>query len=291
MGLLDMLKKKDRLSQSYSPDAATVGRLAAPEFTFIRSDTNTEEVIYPPASPLTPKSDDGYLTAKDSSASKPRRSLDVFKSSRSRGNSASSARSDDNKDAGGGKDGPGRRKSHRLPFGSRSPGTSEFVPENLPSIRLPGDDGASDRDNAELEWENRATILVKHNSHALTRSATPSPAREKGNPWDQPQGHGNEPKLSDKDIDDMLQEAIRLHEDGELEKATVLFGKLADPQGANNPLSQVLYGLALRSVLGWGGSEGRLRPWRGKKASLAAWVRGRSPHSPCVTGCPFALTR
>lgn len=246
MGLRDMLKKKDRLSQSYSPDAATVGRLAAPEFTFIRSDTNTEEVIYPPASPLTPKSDDdGYLTAKDSSGTKPRRSLDVFKSSRSRGNSASSARSDDNKD------GPGRRKSHRLPFGSRSPGTSEFVPENLPSIRLPGDDGASDdRENAELEWENRATILVKHNSHALTRSATPSPAREKGNPWDQPQGQGHEPKLSGKDIDDMLQEAIRLHEDGELEKATVLFGKLADPQGANNPLSQVLYGLALRSVFG-----------------------------------------
>lgn len=252
MGLRDMLKKKDRLSQSYSPDAATVGRLAAPEFTFIRSDTNTEEVIYPPASPLTPKSDDdGYLTAKDSSGSKPRRSLDVFKSSRSRGNSPSSARSEENQDASGRKDGPGRRKSHRLPFGSRSPSTSEFVPENLPSIRLPGDDGAlDDRDNAELEWENRATILVKHNSQALTRSATPSPAREKGNPWDQPQGHGYESKLSGKEIDDMLQEAIRLHEDGELEKATVLFGKLADPKGANNPLSQVLYGLALRSVPG-----------------------------------------
>ena len=34
----------------------------------------------------------------------------------------------------------------------------------------------------------------------------------------------------------------------ELDKSTALFGKLADPNDANNPLSQVLYGLALRLV-------------------------------------------
>lgn len=32
----------------------------------------------------------------------------------------------------------------------------------------------------------------------------------------------------------------------DLERSTQLFGRLADPNGANNPLSQVLYGLALR---------------------------------------------
>lgn len=32
----------------------------------------------------------------------------------------------------------------------------------------------------------------------------------------------------------------------ELEKATEMFGVLADPNGANNALGQVLYGLALR---------------------------------------------
>ena len=32
----------------------------------------------------------------------------------------------------------------------------------------------------------------------------------------------------------------------ELETSTKMFGKLADPNGANNSLSQVLYGLALR---------------------------------------------
>jgi hypothetical protein len=35
----------------------------------------------------------------------------------------------------------------------------------------------------------------------------------------------------------------------ELEKSTDMFRRLADPNGANNALSQVLYGLALRYVL------------------------------------------
>lgn len=35
----------------------------------------------------------------------------------------------------------------------------------------------------------------------------------------------------------------------DLEKSTQMFGQLANPNGANNPLSQVLYGLALRYVL------------------------------------------
>lgn len=35
----------------------------------------------------------------------------------------------------------------------------------------------------------------------------------------------------------------------DLEQSTAMFGRLADPKGANNPLSQVLYGLALRSVI------------------------------------------
>lgn len=61
-----------------------------------------------------------------------------------------------------------------------------------------------------------------------------------------------------------VQEAIRLHEAGgkrdlptwpldhadimetELEKSTEMFRRLAEPTGANNALSQVLYGLALR---------------------------------------------
>jgi hypothetical protein len=47
--------------------------------------------------------------------------------------------------------------------------------------------------------------------------------------------------------DETIQEAIRLHEAGELTKATEMFGRLAE---GGNVLSQVLYGLSLRH--GWG---------------------------------------
>ncbi|KAK8055539.1 hypothetical protein PG993_000766 [Apiospora rasikravindrae] len=298
MGIRDMLKKKDRLSEGYSPAATeTVGRLAAPEFTFIRSDTHTEERIFPPAP------EDEYQTAKDSSlaaapAAKPRHSLDVFKS-RSRGNSAASSNNQADPFADGAaspspplpspqlpqqqqhaqnnslrpKETMGRRLSQRLHIGSsnsRRVSTSEFVPENLPTINLPPD-------AAEPEWEARATILAQQAEQARNRSGsvTPSPLVEKPNPYELPplnlgaEHNGergiptittapadNEPrptnvrKVSSQQIDADIQEAIRLHEEGQLEQSTVKFGILADPNGANNPLSQVLYGLALRH--GWG---------------------------------------
>lgn len=40
--------------------------------------------------------------------------------------------------------------------------------------------------------------------------------------------------------------AVRITID--LERSTAMFGQLANPSGANDALSQVLYGLALRSV-------------------------------------------
>jgi hypothetical protein len=60
-------------------------------------------------------------------------------------------------------------------------------------------------------------------------------------------GHAKGP-ISTKHADDDIQEAIRLHEEGDLENSTRMFGRLADPNGENNALSQVLYGLALRYV-------------------------------------------
>jgi hypothetical protein len=53
--------------------------------------------------------------------------------------------------------------------------------------------------------------------------------------------------VSDIESDETIQEAIRLHEAGELTKATEMFGRLAE---RGNVLSQVLYGLSLRH--GWG---------------------------------------
>lgn len=246
MGLRDMLKKKDRLGNEYSADQhATVNRLAAPEFTFIRSDTHTQEVIYPPTSPDGANDNhDAYLSAKDSN--KPHRSLDVFRS-RSRGNSASSVKGDNAK-----KDGPARRISQRLHI-SRTPSTSEYVPEDLPQIKIANVN--VDKDASERDWEKRATILAQRNEQTRSVSITPSPSREQKNPFDMQavsnslqQQKNSEGVVSTKATDDHILEAIRLHEEGELEQSTRMFGRLADPSGPNNPLSQVLYGLALRYV-------------------------------------------
>lgn len=238
MGIRDVLKKKDRI-QGEPVDRETANGLAGSEFTILRSDTHTQEVIYPP-SHLTPDPGD-HLAATDSkAAARPRRSLDVFRP-RSRDNSVSSAGSDTSR-----KDGH-RRLSHRLHL-SRHPSTSEYVPENLPQIKLPVD-GSDDKDATELQWENRATILAQENEKIRNHSVAPSPSRERaGSELRTPSPARKDGVVSSKVIDEDIQQAIQLHESGELEQSTQMFGRLANPQGANNPLSQVLYGLALRSV-------------------------------------------
>jgi hypothetical protein len=120
----------------------------------------------------------------------------------------------------------GKRLSQRLHL-HRTPAESENVPRSLPEIITTGD-GQDDNDGAETQWEARATIL------ATSRPSSAAGSRPRSR------------SLSNAAIDADIQEAIRLHEEGDLERSTRLFGRLADPNGPNNPLSQVLYGLALR---------------------------------------------
>jgi len=257
MGLRDILKKKQGPDEGEAADPAASQRLAAPAFTIVRSDTYTEEVIHPPGGV---DNDDAssYLTV-DSKTGKDRSrlSLDVFRSNdrRSRSPSVSSGRS-----VGGGK-----RLSQRLHL-SRSPASSDHVPQNLPAIIAP-EDPEADQEGHESQWEKRATILARENEKS--RSRPPTPVRDvahslahvrlhDGSSDDAPANWPLAPSpspsstkkgvVSSKEIDADIQEAIKLHEEGDLERSTVLFGRLADPKGANNPLSQVLYGLALRYV-------------------------------------------
>ncbi|CAK7273128.1 hypothetical protein SEPCBS57363_005496 [Sporothrix epigloea] len=121
----------------------------------------------------------------------------------------------------------------------------------------------------EFQWEKRATMLAKANERQQQRSSNsiqPSPPEERlgspgssqtranhspSNPADGSDADAkNDGTVSSKELDATIQEAIRLHEEGKLEQSTRMFGILADPRGYNNPLSQVLYGLALRH--GWG---------------------------------------
>ncbi|KXJ92307.1 hypothetical protein Micbo1qcDRAFT_162534 [Microdochium bolleyi] len=250
MGLRDMLKKKDGLNEGASGrHAEALNRLnTGPEFTFIRSDTHTQEIIHPPAHPA------GSRLAAAKEPNIARRSLDVLRGgSRSRSNSASNSttntkESDDVRhslqqpaaDASA-----SRRISQRLHL-SRAPASSDYVPQNLPAINVvgTGGDATAGKDESESQWENRATILAQANEERRKSiSGQASPARSPSRP-SSAQG------TISKATDDELQEAIRLHEEGELEQSTAAFGRLANPNGANNPLSQVLYGLALRH--GWG---------------------------------------
>ncbi|EPS38555.1 hypothetical protein H072_7693 [Dactylellina haptotyla CBS 200.50] len=125
---------------------------------------------------------------------------------------------------------PKKEKAKRLSFLRRSSSasavnSSEHIPENLVSPTAEGTKGAE-----EDKWEWRASQL------GLGGGTTPVKERSLS--------------LSDQGTDNNIQEAIRLHEEGDLENSTRLFKQLADPNGANNPLSQVLYGLAIRH--GWG---------------------------------------
>ena len=266
MGLRDLLKKKQGIDVADAPDrSATVQRLAAPEFTFVRSDTYTEEVIHPPGGPASDRGDDdssSYLAVDSKTKDKSRLSLDVFRSKdgRSRSTSVSSSRN------GAAGPSPSKRLSQRLHL-SRSPVSSDNVPHNLPEIITPADP-ETDKEGQELQWEKRATMLVRGNEKHRSRPSTPvldvapglaglrlhDGSSDDGAPsWPLP-GPSAPPApsgpqqgvVSSKEIDEDIQEAIKLHEAGDLEKSTALFGLLADPKGANNPLSQVLFGLALR---------------------------------------------
>ncbi|KAI1185775.1 HCP-like protein [Nemania serpens] len=278
MGLRDLIKKKDRLGEGDTGYSETLNRLAGPEFVFIRSDTNTHEIIYPPGhspdhSPSGPSHlNDRYLSAHEpgSTPSKSRRSLDVFRP-RSRRSSLLSVSGDSDGDnaAATTTKKEHRRLSHRLGLSRHAPKTSEFVPEDLPQINVTStaDDPTTAeskeaREAREHQWEKRATILATTNEErqrSRSRSVSASPSISSTNLGGLDNGDGgidpSPPKasggvVSSKEIDEDIQEAIRLHEEGDLERSTQLFGRLADPYGANNPLSQVLYGLALRH--GWG---------------------------------------
>ncbi|KAK1711366.1 hypothetical protein BDP67DRAFT_86987 [Colletotrichum lupini] len=246
MGIRDVLKKKEKLDNGEHSSKDAVDRLAAPEFKFIRSDTHTQEVIHPPSGP--PGFDDGkehYLNPNGNdggSGQKPRRSLDVFfGNSRSRSASASSQASSTSNSHSNNNGKIGRRLSERLHL-SRSPASSENVPQNLPDIVTTAEGGEGD----ELQWEKRATMLASANK---SRPATPL-ANAAGGGGDMTRGRTQGAAVSSPAIDEDIQEAIRLHEAGDFENSTAMFARLADPKGANNTLSQFLYGLSLRH--GWG---------------------------------------
>ncbi|KAM0332571.1 hypothetical protein ACHAQA_002855 [Verticillium albo-atrum] len=243
MGLRDLLRKKEGDGHGHGHEHdhehdhndthTSPPPTGAPEFKFVRSESQDDV----PATAFPPVSNDAFLHATDPVPQRNRLSLDVFSSSRSRSASVSSQASNG---TGTGTEKSRRRLSERLHL-SRAPSSSEHVPQDLPAIVA--------TDAAEDQWERRATMLASMTERARSNSRPPTPQSGTGMGTDGSPARRKGP-VSSKDVDEGIQEAIRLHEEGHLAKSTAMFAWLADPQGANNPLSQVLYGLALRH--GWG---------------------------------------
>ena len=235
MPFRDLLKKRDKIQEDEAPAPEPQRNWAddPPVFTFLRTDTHTQEIISPPSFssaesnkqlPFSRDNDDpgqGHLSTRHS-----------------RSPSASSQSSDKSKTK------STKRLSQRLHL-RRSDPSSPNVPEDLPDI-APAVDENGDPIRESL-WEKRATILAMRNGEERSRPATPVGTMadvEAFANMSRSSSHRASPGVADVNI----QEAIRLHEAGDLVNSTRIFAQLADPNGENDPLSQVLYGLALRYV-------------------------------------------
>ncbi|KAL1879579.1 ATP synthase F(0) complex subunit B1, mitochondrial [Paecilomyces lecythidis] len=243
MPLKDVLHKKDKINEktdhaNNAVAATPVSPSAPPEFRFYRTDTNNQEVIQPPAF-----EEDAGNRHTDEKRNSSQRRLSIFRRPSTRSPSLSPSAS------------PTRTKGERRLSsllhldGRRSRSTSSTsinVPADLPQI----DTDVGDKQDREAQWEKRATILVQGNP-SLSPSSRPSSFLSDQGPRDDGRPRSSSSaRINDPEGDVNILEAIRLHESGDLARSTQMFGTLADPNGANNALSQVLYGLALRH--GWG---------------------------------------
>ena len=254
MPLKDLLKKREKIHDD-APSPVAQAPLDSPEFTFMRTDTHTQEVIRPPTF--------AGDTQPHHAGSDEHQSHNPF--SRLRSGSVASVTS--NKE---GKQPPnkdGKRLSRSLHFrtGSRASSQGSFnVPSDLPEIK----DVAKSGEDSQAQWEQRAAILANANANTRARALSHSeqsgrsPPRQghrrsrsdisfSGQVQIEPTAHlGDKPvvkrSISDAKADESIQEAIRLHEAGQLSESTAMFGRLAD----SNAMAQIMYGLALRH--GWG---------------------------------------
>lgn len=152
MTLKDLLKKREKAKEDQKPANPLPMGPSPAEFTFIRSTTNTQELISPPsfASGKAPESN-----TETSPNSKHR--------SRFRASSTASTNSRTSNNS--------EKRIPRLHIRSRSHASSASsinVPPDLPVIKDSGDKG----DDGEAMWEERATILAQKNSNTRSRSGT-----------------------------------------------------------------------------------------------------------------------
>ena len=248
MTLKDILKKKEKIKEDVTSSLVSTSEMdpVAEGFTFLRSDTNTQDLIRPPSftsevADSTPRKSEHRLSSRFSR---------LRSSSDASTHSAQAKTSPKNE----------KRLSQRLHLNrSRTPSASSVnVPTDLPEIQ----DLAIQGEEKEAQWEERATMLAKGNPNNRSVLLDGQPKGESfeqyicqdRSPQEAPlgpeQGLNSRPgmarSVSSAKGDENIQEAIRLHETGDLVSSTAMFGRLAD----GNAMAQIMFGLALRH--GWG---------------------------------------
>ena len=229
MPLKDLLKKKDHINNNEVPVQPS-SLPQASEFTFMRTDTHTQETIAPPAFEAD-KEPQPQVTS-------PRKSL-FRKSPKTSVVDTPTDPTSPPRDR--------KRFSQRLGLKDRSASTSSnHLPSDLPTIQYAYSD-QGDNEEKEAQWEDRATRLASKSPNLGGSSPTAELSHLSLGEDPASRSPSRPRSVSDAKSDVNIQEAIRLHEEGSLDRATDMFRQLAE-QG--NVLSQVLYGLSLRH--GWG---------------------------------------
>lgn len=147
MTLKDLLKKREKPKEDHKPTTPSPA-----EFIFIRSTTNTQEVISPPS-----------FANEMALESNTEISPNLNRRSRFRASSATSTSSRNSNNS--------EKRLPRLHLRSRShasTASSVNVPTDLPIIKDGGDGG----EDGEAMWEERATILAQKNPNNRSRSST-----------------------------------------------------------------------------------------------------------------------
>lgn len=219
MTFKDLLKKRGKTKEDEKPANTSPLGPSPAEFTFIRSTTNTQEVISPPSFPNEKAPESNTETSPNSK-----------RRSRFRASSAASTGSRNSNNS--------EKRLPRLHLRSHSHASSASsvnVPPDLPIIK----DGCDDGEDGEAKWEERATILAQKNPNTRSRSSTLPDKRRlsnfseevlytQGRDGDRPAVTRNvsdaqgdvgssqtkQAKLKLTSKQENIQEAIRLHESG-----------------------------------------------------------------------------
>lgn len=144
MTLKDLLRKREKTKEEPTKPTSSPPRAPpAPEFTFIRSTTNTQELISPPSFGSQKASEPAIKTSSESGH---------HSRFRSSSNTSTSSKASTK----------GEKRLSKLRLRSHShasTASSSKIPTDLPAIR----DGDKEGEDQEAQWEERATILAQQN--------------------------------------------------------------------------------------------------------------------------------